>query len=343
MGWSTNRPTDYFAVGVQSAVNVEATTFQFPKHLSGSGFEAAPDVGEEREGGGGQEVALVYKKLIKADGAVVANARGVGAVYALIDGALGLTATIVGSSAGCDIPVGAQKMRMVPAPTLPNLTIEQRFSDEIERVSNAKVNTLTIEGAAGLPLKINAAFDGGGTVFQRDVASTLVSVYSSGDPIYYPRGSYVFTGPAASGAKMTKFKITANRHLDAGVQTTDLWRDELIELQSDYTFDCTLKYEDRGLYQAVQYGGGSVVPIPVPSLGFMGYSTNGVASGATTFRSITMNMVNLLAKSAKVNKLEPDGKTVYIDLACSTVKPAGATDSLIIDLIVPSNAYTNFP
>lgn len=352
MGWSTNRPTDYFAIGVQEAVNVEATTFSFVKHLSGSGFDAAPDVGEEREGGGGQEVALVYKKLIKADGNAVANMRGVAAVYALIDGALGNTATISGPQAtttgiGANTPSGALCARMVPAPTLPNLTIEQRFSDEIERVSNAKVNTLSIEGAAGVPLKINAAFDGGGTVFQRDIASALTSVYQSGDPIYYPRGSYVFSGITASGGKLTKFKITANRHLDAAVQTTDLWRDELIELQSDYAFDCTLKYEDRELYKGVQYGGGSVVPLQVPSLSFKAFTTNAQASGATAFRSIAISMVNLLAKSAKVNKLEPDGKTVYIDLACSTVKPAGATDSLIIDLVVPSSAYAaagqNFP
>lgn len=350
MGWSTNRPTDYFAVGMQEAVNVEATTFQFPKHLNGTGFDSAPDVGEEREGGGGQEVALAYKKLIKADGNCVANARGVGAVYALLDGVLGNTATtaknvptLAATTFQSSFPTGALRVRMVPAPTLPNLTIEQRFSDEVERVTNAKINQLTIEGAAGVPIKITAAFAGGGTVFQRDTGSAITPVYESGDPLYHPRGSYVFTGQEASGGKLTKWKITAMRHLDQAIQTTDLWRDELIELQADYTFDCTLKYEDRKLFQGIQYGGGSVPPIPIPTVSIMLHSNNGQASGATAYRSITIGMSNLLGKTAKVNKLEPDGKTVYIDLACTSIKPAGATDSLVIDLVVPSSAYLNFP
>src|SRR5947209_12853145 len=93
MGWSSNRPTDYFALGVQTAVGTEAATFRFPKHLTGSGFDLTPDIADEREGGGGQEVALSYKKMIKADGNLTVNARGVGAVYGLIDAALGLTAT----------------------------------------------------------------------------------------------------------------------------------------------------------------------------------------------------------------------------------------------------------
>lgn len=341
MGWSSNRPTDYFALGIQSAVNVEATTFRFPKHLTGSGFDMIPDVGEEREGGGGQEVALVYKKLIKADGNLVANGRGVGALYALIDGVLGLTATTFASAA--DVATGCQRVRMVPAATLPYFTFEQRFSDEVERVTNAKVNQLTIEGGAGLPLKISGGFAGGGTVFQRDIGSALTPVYEGGDPIYFPRGSYVITGAPASGAKMTKFKITAMRHLDEAIQTTDLYRDDLVELQADYTLDLTLKYEDRGFYQQVQYAGGSTVPIPVGSLSFLGYSTNGQATGATAFRALTAGMANLLTKSAKVNKLEPDGKTVYIDVACTSVKGPGATDSLVVDLIVASNAWLNFP
>jgi hypothetical protein len=351
MGWSTNRPTDYFAVGLQSAVNVEATTFQFPKHLNGTGFEQVPDIGEEREGGGGQEVALAYKKLIKADGNAVANVRGVGAVYALLDGVLGKTATIFGSAVTC--PTGVQVVRMVSAPTLPYMTIEQRYSDQVERVTNAKVNQLTIEGGAGVPLKITAGFAGAGTVFQRDIGSAITPLYQGGDPIYYPRGSYVITGPtaaasaAASGAKITKYKVTAMRHLDEAVQTTELWRDDLIELQADYTADFTLKYEDRLLYQAINFGGGSVPPIPIPTLSVMLYSYNGQPTGATAYRGITVNMNNLLGKSAKVNKLEPDGKTVYVDLACTSIKPAGATDSLVIDLMVPSSAYAeagqNFP
>lgn len=341
MGWSSNRPTDYFAIGVQSGVGVEATTFRFPKHLTGSGFDLTLDVADEREGGGGQEVALSYKKMIKTDGNLILNARGVGPVYALVDAALGLTATTLTSVTETDVATGANvKVRIVPAATLPYLTIEQRYSDQIERVSNAKINQITIDGAAGLPLKVSAVFTGAGTVYQRDpAASSLTAVYDVTDPIYFPRGSYVISGPTASGAKITKFKVTAMRHLDEAIQTTDLYRDDLIELMSDYNFDVTLKYEDRQLYQGVQFGGGSIVPLPISSMSFVGYAGNAQPAGATLYRAIKIGMANLLAKTAKVNKLEPDGKTVYIDVACTSIKPAGATDSLVIDLIVPSAGY----
>lgn len=342
MGWSSNRPTDYFAVGVQSAKDTEATTFRFPKHLTGSGFEFVPDIASEREGGGGQEVGLTYKKMIKADGNLAANLRGVGALYAVIDGALGLTATTLTVVSDADVASPAcLKMRMVPAATLPYLTVEQRYADQVERVSNAKVNQLTIDGGAGLPLKITAAFSGAGTVYQRDIASALTTSYDVTDPMWFPRGSYVITGLTASGAKLTKFKTTVMRHLDTAVQTTDLYRDDLIELVADYNFDCTLKYEDRQLYQGVQYGGGSMVPIPLASANFMGYVNN--AQSGTLARSLKIGHNNLQAVSAKVNKLEPDGKTVYIDVAFTSIKPIGATDTLVVDLVVPSAVYTNFP
>jgi hypothetical protein len=344
MGWSSNRPSDYFAIGVQTAVGTEAATFRFPKHLTGSGFALTPDVADEREGGGGQEVALSYKKMIKADGNILANLRGVGAVYAIVDSVLGNTATVLTVVSEPDTASPAnQKVRMVLAPTLPYLTIEQRYSDQVERVSNAKGNQLTIDGGAGLPLKIAAQFSGAGTVYQRDIASALTTVYDTTDPIYFPRGSYVLTGLTASGSKITKFKTTVQRHLDEAIQTTDLYRDDLVELTTDTALDVTLKYEDRLLYQGVIYGGGSVVPIVLASANFMGYANNGQVAGATAYRAIKIGHNNLLAKSAAVNKLEPDGKTVYVDVAFTSIKPAGATDTLVLDLIVPSTVYTNYP
>src|ERR1700733_5089313 len=124
MGWSSNRPTDYFALGVQTAVGTEAATFRFPKHLTGSGYEMTPDTADEREGGGGQEIALSYKKMIKADGNLSVNLRGVGAVYAMIDAALGLTATQLSIVSELDTASPANlKMRIVLKPTPPHLTI----------------------------------------------------------------------------------------------------------------------------------------------------------------------------------------------------------------------------
>src|SRR5688572_6544396 len=74
-GRPTNDPSDYFAWGKQSAKDVEATTFTFPKHLDGSGWEIDDENERVREGGDGQEVGLTYRTLVKADPSVAFLAR----------------------------------------------------------------------------------------------------------------------------------------------------------------------------------------------------------------------------------------------------------------------------
>lgn len=330
MGFSTNQPSDYFALGVQSAKDTEATSFVFPKHLDGTAIDISEDVTSEREGGDGQEVGFRYKTMIKADGQLNANARseildiGLAAV-------LGRTATTI-NSAGA---TGLQRRRYASNPTLPFLTVEQRFADQIERTTNNKVTSLEVQGEAGKPIKLSFGLVSGGTPYRRNVASALTPVRETQEPVFFPRGSYVIDG--AGTTKITKFSIKAARGLDDSIQTTELFREDLVELNADYDLDFTLKYEDKAFYDKVKYGGGSMVPLALATGSFKAFMANAAAPNSVDRRELTLDFPLVHYAGVKVNKLDPDGKTVYLDVAAMSIKPPGG-DSFIADVLVASRA-----
>ncbi len=331
MGYSTNQPSDYFALGIQSAKDVEATSFIFPKHLDGTAIDVSEDVTSEREGGDGQEVGYRYKTMIKADGALNANARG--AVTAIgMAGVLGKTAT---SFQPVGAPTGVQVHRYVPNPTLPYLTAVQRFADQIERTTNNKVTSLEIAGEAGKPIKLNFAIVSGGTPYARPVASALTPVREVQNPVYFPRGSYVIDG--AGNTKLTKFNVKAARSIDDAIQTTELFREDLVELNADYDLDFTLKYEDAALYKKIKYSGGTTVGLALATGSFKAFMANDAAAGTLERRELTIDFPLIEYAGARVNKLDPDGKTVYIDVAAMSRKQANL-DSVVVDVLIASRA-----
>jgi hypothetical protein len=335
-GYSTNQPGDYFAIGKQSAKDTEATTFLFLKHKDGTALELDEDVVSEREGGDGQEVAFRYKRMIKMDGAANGNARSNLSLYGFA-GVLGAkSGTPEVASAANGIPTGCQRTELIPAATLPYWTVEQKFSDQIERVSNAKITTLDLEAEAGSPARLSFAVIGGGTPYRRNAAaSALTATRESVDPVFFPRGSYVLNG--AGNTKITKFKFSAKRNVDDGIQTTELFREDVIELNADYDLDLTLKYEGATLYDAIKYGGGTVVPLALATGSFRAVMRNTSEDAtATTFRQLDLSLPQLHFVGAKVNKLDPDGKTVYIDVAAMTY--ASPTTSVIARVVHASQA-----
>lgn len=315
-GRATNEASNYFAVGKQSAKDTEASTFYFYRHLDGTALELAEQVQAEREGGDGQEVGLVYKSAISMDGAGVANARPelAGRLFAYILGADSVGAPGAGASGVAQIHTAAPTSLGASAPYL---TVEQMFGDQIERVSNAQVSELTIEGEAGRPIKLTHSFVGGGTPYRRDVASALTPTRESGQPFFYPGASVVIDG--AGNTKITKFKQTIRRTLDEDIRTTELFREDVIALNFDTDLEFTLKYEDKTLYDKIKYGAGSTVPIDLATGSFKLYSESGAG---TALRFIETNNPVHRYTGARVNKLDPDGKTVFIDVTAMGVKGA---------------------
>lgn len=335
-GFGTNLPSDYIALGVQSAKDTEATSFIFIKHQDGSGFDIDPDIQTEREGGDGQEAGFRYKSLIKADGSAASLGRSEAANF-LSAAVLGKTATSSTASHaiwGGAFATGLALFRYVPNPSLPYITVEQRWADKLERNTNCKFNQLEITGEAGKPAMVSGDFLGGGTVYGRVLSSALTPTREAIDPVFFPRGSYVIDGVA--NGKLTKYKLTVKRGLDDGIQTTDLWRDDLLELALDADVDVTVKYESASMYEKVQMAaaGGTIIPVPVAT-GSIDFFLSNQAAG-TVFRSLRTAAPFLTWTGAKVNRLDPDGKTMYLDLAGSTLK--NATDSVIVDVVTASRA-----
>lgn len=321
-GKATNDPTAYFAFAKQSAKGTAGTTFYFTRHGDGTSMDVEKEIESVREGGDGQEVGFRYVRMIKNDGNLAALAR------------VGLTARIFAACIGGDtvgsaaVPSLARHTTALTA-SLPYFTIDQRFSDEIERGIDVVFTGFELSGEAGKPWELTAKFIGGGSVFQRDIASTLTPARELGKPIYYPFGSYVLDGFASYAADLTKIKVSVDRNVDDGIQTTGLTRDDVIPLNLDVSVDATAKYTSRDFYQKVKYNGGSTIlqdlatgSIDLTMLQNVYITGSQVGSGA-----VRVQMPLIEWQDATVNKLDPDGKTVYIDLVGMSVK--GSTYPII--------------
>lgn len=325
-GKATNDPQSYIAWGKQTAKATEAGTFHFLKYLDGNGFTVEKTINREREGGDGQEIGLSYVSMVKADGQLSANSRGEFA--ARISGAV-LGSDTVGTAAVASLARHTSGL----VASQPYFTVDQRWNDEVERTVDCVFTGLTLSGEAGKPWQLQAPFISGGTVYQRDIASTLTPVREQGKPFFYPGGSYVFDAGASYSADFTKIKLDVTRAVDDNIQTTGLGRDDAIGLNFDCSVEGTLKYTSRDFYQKVQYNGGSVVitDLATGSVDVAQLQRVQIASGvfATGLMRYVMPLIEWT--DAKVNKLDPDGKTVYLDVVGMGIKGATTQFYSVID------------
>lgn len=321
-GRPTNDPNDYFAFGKQSAKDTDATAFSFPKHLDGSGFEVEDEVDRVREGGDGQEVGLTYRTMVKADAQLNALSRpGVhGRLAAWVSGGDTAAPTVAGSLTRHTTAITA---------SLPYITAEQRHGDIVERVTNSVITELTLDGEAGKPWSLSAQLISGGTVSLREAASALTVTRETGKPHFFPGGSYLIDGFASYGNRLTKIRVQVTRGVDDGIQTTGLSREDVIPLNLDVNVDATIKVTSRDFYRKVQYTpAGSTVPVELATGSIDLAQLQQVAVTGSQFATGLMRCVAPLLEwtDAKINKLDPDGKTVYLDVTGMNVK--GSTHAI---------------
>lgn len=317
-GRPTNDPNDYFAFGFQVAKDTEIAPTVFPKHLDGSGWENDPDSERVKEGGDGQETALSYKTLVKADPtlSVLARPKILAQLMAAVSGDDNIASAAVASLA---------RHTSTLVGSLPYLTGEQRYGDVVERQTNIVVTEVTVEGEAGKPWTVSAQMLGAGTISLREAGSALTPTREFGKPAFYPNGSYVLDGFASYGTSLTKWKFTCTRSVDDGIQTTGLAREDAIPLAIDGSFDATIKVTSRDFYRKVQYTPtGSQIPVE--------YATGSVdltqlvqvpITGSQSAQGVMRLVFPLIEwNDAKMNKLDADGQTVYMDVVGMTIKGA---------------------
>jgi len=313
---SSADPANYIALGKPPARDTPATTYYFLRHLDGSGIEIDPEIQREREGGDNQIVSLSYRSQVKADPQLGANSRPQWAGNALpaILGADAIQAVVATS------PSLLMAHTIVAVGTVPYYTVHERAADEVTQVTNCKAQQLEAEWEAGRPLKLTLQMVGGGTYMSVPAASALTPVRETVKPHFYPGASVVVGG--VPNARVTKGKITFSRELDADIQTTGLNRADVLELNQDYQLDATLVYEDATLWRRAHYGGGSQALADLATCSIDIYFPGPASQG------VRLNIPLMEITGVKINKLDPDGKTVYYDLAAAVV--AGATGAVAL-------------
>lgn len=329
-GRSTSELSNYFAWAVQSAKDVEGTTFYFSKHLNGTGYDAENETSNERVGGSGKEIGLVYKTAVKADGSIITYAWP-DAFGRLLTAALGQD-NVTGVPASGASQLTSHLISPATGATLPYLTIDQNWADETERVTNALISDLKIEGEAGKPVKLSAQFISGGTPYVRSAAISPV-VREAGTPLMIPGGSAAWTVFGGEGApvetnQITKWSLDIKNTLDDAIRTLSLFREDVVWNMVDFNFDCTVKYVNRQSWNQVHYGGGTQIPVVVPTGQFSFYSGQ-QSSGGSLNAYLCMPYVEV--GNVKVNRLDPDGKTMYLDFTAFGI--ANATYSVFGKLV----------
>lgn len=313
MGLATNEPNDYVAFAKQTAKDTEGTSFYFLKHAEGSGFEVETEMVREREGGSGQEIGLSYKSQVKADGSLNQRARAdfTGRVLAGVLGA-DTPSAVFGSGILTDHTLS-------PVATTPYYTVEQRsMAGVVERTSNAKLSEVNVEFEAGRALQISAAFLSAGTYHAGGAGQAPTREETR--PFLYPGASFAISGASGLTA-MTKGAMKLKRGIDDGIQTNTLFREDLVELTQDYEFDGTFKFINADLYRRAHLAavaGGSLVTQDIATIGVKVFAAQGS-------HSVDLNMPLLEVTGVKPNRFEPDGKTVYLDVAGQSIK--GGTHS----------------
>lgn len=329
-GRATNEPSNYFAFGFQSAKDTEATTFQFLRHLDGTGFDTDETIESVHEGGDGQEIGLRYKTAIAANGQMVLNDRPeIGHRVAVA--ALGADSATAPTGIGTAASGMCNEHLAVPTSTLPYLTVEQYWADAVERADNALVTGLTIEWEAGRPIKLTPEFVVGGTSYRRAAASALTPTRETGKPFMYPFASVSLDG--AGNTKITKGSIKVTRNVDTDIRTTGLNPEDAVVQTFETEVALTLKYEDSTLYDKVHYNGGTQVPVDLATGALSLFSSFG-AGTSVRYQQFGVNQFHYT--QARVNKLDPDGKTMYLDVTGEGYK--GATHQVFVRTLIASAA-----
>lgn len=308
----SNEADNYIAVGRQSAKGVAPTEWTFLRHGGDSGYQPEFEVQREREGGHGQEAGLTYKSLVRPDGSLNTNAYP-NITGLLLTGALGADAAVL---VGTNPDLADHTI--TPVDQLPYYAIEQRWADQIERTTDVNFTGLTAEWEAGRPIKLTAPFISGGRPEQRPVASAMTPVREAGDPFFYPGASPSLDG---TGAQISKGSIAVERGVDAEIQTNDIWRADVTSLTFDANLNLTVLYEDKNLYTKVYYDASGEVPVPLETGSFELFRQ--IDGGAHSARLAIPSFEYI---GATVNRLNPDGQTLWADVAGATMK--GATHSI---------------
>jgi hypothetical protein len=315
----------FFGVGIQSAKGTPQTAqakFRFLPYLSGAEVQAEQDVVDIREGGGGLNWAYTYKRAQKAVGNLVfyAHPEQLGQVLAIIPGG----ATWSGATLSASHAFHAGHASHPWA----TFQIGHPATSLVHFISDARFTGITIEGAAGEPIKITAPWVG----ITHGASSTILTpTYGvptgSNEPfVYHYAPSYRIDGSVDSTINSWKFEHTFGIE---ELQAQAISLDEMVVQNKDTNVEYTLRYEDPTLWKKVNMGA-AVSPTTSVATGSLVVYNQYDGGGAETNRRFEIGAYLLTYRGDTLTELDPDGKTVYQTVAGKAL--VGATHPLIMRL-----------
>jgi hypothetical protein len=314
MAFSSADPRNYIALARQANADTEATTgFKFLKYLGGSGVNIEDDNESIYEGGDGQDQGLHYRSRVRPDGSIE--------LYARPDAFTFLSAWALGSAAALGTSDAVGTSIFVPNATIPALTYEQAFAggNQIERVNAAYLTGWQVEGEAGAPWRMTLPVVGGGTPYFRDgAASALSPVLESGDPAMYAGGAYLIVpssnGTLATSLDVRRFSVNFARNVDDDLFTNQPFRRKVVALSRSLEVTFQVIFQDASLYKMVRWGGGSVIAANLATGAFR------ARRELAASQAMQIDVPNLRYTGLEINRLDPDGQTVVMDVSAMGVR-----------------------
>lgn len=229
-----------------------------------------------------------------------------------------LSAWALGSAISVGTSVAVGTSIFTPNATQRFLTVEGAWGggNQIDRVMSALLTGFQVEGNAGEPWKVTTPYVGGGTPYYRDgAASALSPVLETGDPAMYAGGAYLIGG--ATEIDILQWNYNFARNVDDGLFTTSQFRRKVVPLSYTVSLDMQVILQTQAYYKNFEYGGGSMVPNTLATTAF--HAERQLVGS----QLLAIDVPYLRVTNVNVNRFNPDGETVVLDISAMGVKSAG--------------------
>lgn len=322
---SSADPNAFLAIGMQSALGTPQTAvakLRFAKYLSGTDAVASLEIADLREGGDGLDFGFSYKKMQKAAGQIVVNARPeiAGQLLQILPGAASWDggsgpAVHTFHTGHASFPWSTVFVQH-PGSTLPQMLSDVRFSG------------FTIEGGAGEPIKMTFPFV---AIVHGASFAALTPSYALEEPLLYQH-SPTFALFGAGDTDITGYKIEQGLSLEE-LQSQAVTLDEIVVQSRDTDVEVTRRYEDATNWKTVNMGGGVQ---PTTSVATTSFRVDHLYGAAAALRSLQFQAPLLSLRGLVLSELDPDGKTIMETISGKALK--GATHALFA---VVKNAHAS--
>jgi len=241
------RNDGYLGLALQSAFGTAATaSTHFIKYSGAPTNTPSQDFTRYNEGGDGQYPGIAVKHLHRPDGSfeLFARPKVSGLLFGLLLGdhaKTGETAPFTHTIVPCDDPAD-----------LPWATIERSVAGVlVNRISDARIQRITVTGEAGQPITLNVAYLG---INEGREETAQEATYEANDPFIFWQGTYTVDGSDIS-SKVNRFSLEISNIFAETDQTHEHIRAYLPLIRRDISLSWNMKFNALAQYAKTYLGG----------------------------------------------------------------------------------------